>query len=250
MSQVSATVVGRDVPAFGTSAFRGGEGGRSSSVPPRCSPSILLGATTLAPERPDPFLLPQSRLLPRPVLTPPCPRLHPDSLSSLSRAAPPLAIAVRRIGSASPRAAAKGGRTAGAASPWHSRSRSRPVPRAGHALGSVRRSHPGPAMRSGAERRGSSAAAPPASPPPGRARSTGPDATPALPPPASNQPRVRDAGDARAQPRPLFPWSKWKKRMSMSSISAATTRKPVFDDKEDGECSSPGGTQHALRGWP
>uniref|UniRef100_H0V0K4 Serine/threonine-protein kinase 32A n=3 Tax=Cavia porcellus TaxID=10141 RepID=H0V0K4_CAVPO len=35
------------------------------------------------------------------------------------------------------------------------------------------------------------------------------------------------------QPRPLFPWSKWKKRMSMSSISAATTRKPVFDDKED-----------------
>ncbi|XP_012999099.2 serine/threonine-protein kinase 32C isoform X1 [Cavia porcellus] len=88
-------------------------------------------------------------------------------------------------------------------------------------------------MRSGAERRGSSAAAPPASPPPGRARSTGPDATPALPPPASNQPRVRDAGDARAQPRPLFPWSKWKKRMSMSSISAATTRKPVFDDKED-----------------
>ncbi|KAM6184178.1 serine/threonine-protein kinase 32C [Erethizon dorsatum] len=88
-------------------------------------------------------------------------------------------------------------------------------------------------MRSGAERRGSSAAASPASPPPGRARSAGPDATPALPPPAASQPRVRDTGDARAQPRPLFPWSKWKKRMSMSSISAATARKPVFDDKED-----------------
>ncbi|XP_021108912.1 serine/threonine-protein kinase 32C isoform X6 [Heterocephalus glaber] len=88
-------------------------------------------------------------------------------------------------------------------------------------------------MRSGAERRGSSAAAPPASPPAGRARSSGPDASPALPPPVAGQPRVRDAGDARAQPRPLFPWSKWKKRMSMSSISAATTRKPVFDDKED-----------------
>lgn len=90
-------------------------------------------------------------------------------------------------------------------------------------------------MRSGAERRGSSAAAPPGSPPPGRARPVGSDVSPALPPPASSQPRARDAGDARAQPRPLFQWSKWKKRMSMSSISAASARRPVFDDKEDGE---------------
>nr|XP_004669704.2 serine/threonine-protein kinase 32C [Jaculus jaculus] len=88
-------------------------------------------------------------------------------------------------------------------------------------------------MRSGAERRGSSAAAPPGSPPPGRARPAGSDAPPALPPPAASQPRARDAGDARAQPRPLFPWSKWKKRMSVSSISAAAARRPVFDDKED-----------------
>ncbi|MEJ1273694.1 serine/threonine kinase 32C [Cricetulus griseus] len=88
-------------------------------------------------------------------------------------------------------------------------------------------------MRSGAERRGSSAAAPPGSPPPGRARPAGSDAPTALPPPAASQPRARDAGDARAQPRPLFQWSKWKKRMSMSSISAASTRRPVFDDKED-----------------
>ncbi|XP_054974938.1 serine/threonine-protein kinase 32C isoform X3 [Sorex araneus] len=73
-------------------------------------------------------------------------------------------------------------------------------------------------MRSGAERRGSGAAAPPGSPPP-------------APPPAASQPR-RDSGDARAQPRPLFAWSKWKKRMS-SSMSAATARRPVFDDKED-----------------
>uniref|UniRef100_A0A8C3WYE5 Serine/threonine-protein kinase 32C n=1 Tax=Catagonus wagneri TaxID=51154 RepID=A0A8C3WYE5_9CETA len=87
-------------------------------------------------------------------------------------------------------------------------------------------------MRSGAERRGSSAAAPPGSPPPGRARPAGPDAAPAPPLPAAGQPRARDAGDARAQPRPLFPWSKWKKRMG-SSMSAATARRPVFDDKED-----------------
>lgn len=90
-------------------------------------------------------------------------------------------------------------------------------------------------MRSGAERRGSSAAAPPGSPPPGRARPAGSDVSPALPPPAASQPRARDAGDARAQPRPLFQWSKWKKRMSMSSISASSARRPVFDDKEDGE---------------
>lgn len=89
-------------------------------------------------------------------------------------------------------------------------------------------------MRSGAERRGSSAAAPPGSPPPSRARPCGPDAPPAPPPPAAGQPRARDTGDARAQPRPLFPWSKWKKRMG-SSMSAATARRPVFDDKEDGE---------------
>ncbi|XP_021493512.1 serine/threonine-protein kinase 32C [Meriones unguiculatus] len=88
-------------------------------------------------------------------------------------------------------------------------------------------------MRSGAERRGSSAAAPPGSPPPSRARPAGSDAPPALPPPAASQPRARDSGDARAQPRPLFQWSKWKKRMSMSSISAASARRPVFDDKED-----------------
>ncbi|XP_049620543.1 serine/threonine-protein kinase 32C [Suncus etruscus] len=70
-------------------------------------------------------------------------------------------------------------------------------------------------MRSGgAERRASVAGAPPGSPPPG-----------------PGQPR-RDSGDARAQPRPLFAWSKWKKRMS-SSMSAATARRPVFDDKED-----------------
>ncbi|XP_059982905.1 serine/threonine-protein kinase 32C isoform X1 [Lagenorhynchus albirostris] len=87
-------------------------------------------------------------------------------------------------------------------------------------------------MRSGAERRGSSAAAPPGSPPTGRARPAGPDAPPAPPPPAAGQPRARDTGDARAQPRPLFPWSKWKKRMG-SSMSAATARRPVFDDKED-----------------
>ncbi|XP_045735060.1 serine/threonine-protein kinase 32C isoform X1 [Mirounga angustirostris] len=87
-------------------------------------------------------------------------------------------------------------------------------------------------MRSGAERRGSGAAAPPGSPPPGRARPPGPDAPPAPPPPAAGQPRARDAGDARAQPRPLFPWSKWKKRMG-SSMSAAAARRPVFDDKED-----------------
>ncbi|CAD7686626.1 serine/threonine-protein kinase 32C [Vulpes vulpes] len=87
-------------------------------------------------------------------------------------------------------------------------------------------------MRSGAERRGSSALAPPGSPPPGRARPSGPDAPPAPPPPATGQPRARDAGDVRAQPRPLFPWSKWKKRMG-SSMSAATARRPVFDDKED-----------------
>ncbi|XP_058400296.1 serine/threonine-protein kinase 32C isoform X1 [Diceros bicornis minor] len=87
-------------------------------------------------------------------------------------------------------------------------------------------------MRSGAERRGSSAAAPPGSPPPGRARPTGPDATPAPLPPAAGQPRARDSGDARVQPRPLFAWSKWRKRMG-SSMSAATARRPVFDDKED-----------------
>ncbi|CAK6436025.1 unnamed protein product [Pipistrellus nathusii] len=75
-------------------------------------------------------------------------------------------------------------------------------------------------MRSGAERRGSSASAPPGSPPP------------AGQPPAAGQPRARDAGDARAQPRPLFAWSKWKKRMS-SSMSGAPARRPVFDDKED-----------------
>ncbi|XP_075390462.1 serine/threonine-protein kinase 32C [Tenrec ecaudatus] len=68
-------------------------------------------------------------------------------------------------------------------------------------------------MRSGAERRGSSPATVPGSPPAGA-------------------PRARDPGDARAQPRPLFPWSKWKKRMSMSSASAAA-RRPVFDEKED-----------------
>ncbi|XP_072828242.1 serine/threonine-protein kinase 32C isoform X2 [Vicugna pacos] len=87
-------------------------------------------------------------------------------------------------------------------------------------------------MRSGAERRGSSAAAPPGSPPPGRARPAGPDAPLAPPPPAAGQPRARDSGDVRAQPRPLFQWSKWKKRMG-SSMSAATARRPVFDDKED-----------------
>ncbi|KAL0616892.1 Serine/threonine-protein kinase 32C [Plecturocebus cupreus] len=107
--------------------------------------------------------------------------------------------------------------------------------RAGHARCSGRGAHPGPAMRSGAERRGSCAAAPPGSPPPGRARPSGSDAPPALQPPAVGQSRARDSGDARAQPRPLFAWSKWKKRMG-SSMSAATARRPVFDDKEDGEC--------------
>ncbi|XP_058527243.1 serine/threonine-protein kinase 32C isoform X3 [Ochotona princeps] len=87
-------------------------------------------------------------------------------------------------------------------------------------------------MRSGAERRGSSAAAPPGSPPPGRARPLGADAPLAQPPPAAGPPRARDAGDGRSQPRPLFSWSKWKKRMG-SSMSAATARRPVFDDKED-----------------
>uniref|UniRef100_A0A2K6M3L2 non-specific serine/threonine protein kinase n=1 Tax=Rhinopithecus bieti TaxID=61621 RepID=A0A2K6M3L2_RHIBE len=58
---------------------------------------------------------------------------------------------------------------------------------------------------------------------PGRAR----PAARSTPPP-----RARDSGDVRAQPRPLFPWSKWKKRMG-SSMSAATARRPVFDDKED-----------------
>ncbi|XDA88384.1 hypothetical protein R6Z07F_018050 [Ovis aries] len=87
-------------------------------------------------------------------------------------------------------------------------------------------------MRSGAERRGSSAAAPPGSPPLGRGRLAGPDAPPAPPPPAAGQPRARDSSDARAQPRPLFQWSKWKKRMG-SSMSAAAARRPVFDDKED-----------------
>ncbi|XP_023041556.1 serine/threonine-protein kinase 32C isoform X1 [Piliocolobus tephrosceles] len=87
-------------------------------------------------------------------------------------------------------------------------------------------------MRSGAERRGSSAAAPLGSPPPGRARPAGSEAPSALQPPAAGQPRARDSGDVRAQPRPLFPWSKWKKRMG-SSMSAATARRPVFDDKED-----------------
>uniref|UniRef100_A0A2K5DV40 Serine/threonine-protein kinase 32C n=1 Tax=Aotus nancymaae TaxID=37293 RepID=A0A2K5DV40_AOTNA len=52
------------------------------------------------------------------------------------------------------------------------------------------------------------------------------------PPRPRGQSRARDSGDARAQPRPLFPWSKWKKRMG-SSMSAATARRPVFDDKED-----------------
>uniref|UniRef100_A0A4W2CJA9 Protein kinase domain-containing protein n=1 Tax=Bos indicus x Bos taurus TaxID=30522 RepID=A0A4W2CJA9_BOBOX len=88
-------------------------------------------------------------------------------------------------------------------------------------------------MRSGAERRGSSAAAPPVSPPLGRGRLAGPDAPPAPPPPTSGQPRARDSSDARAQPRPLFQWTKWKKRMG-SSMSAAAARRPVFDDKEDG----------------
>uniref|UniRef100_A0AAA9SCJ3 Serine/threonine kinase 32C n=1 Tax=Bos taurus TaxID=9913 RepID=A0AAA9SCJ3_BOVIN len=87
-------------------------------------------------------------------------------------------------------------------------------------------------MRSGAERRGSSAAAPPVSPPLGRGRLAGPDAPPAPPPPTSGQPRARDSSDARAQPRPLFQWTKWKKRMG-SSMSAAAARRPVFDDKED-----------------
>uniref|UniRef100_A0A452DK92 Serine/threonine-protein kinase 32C n=1 Tax=Capra hircus TaxID=9925 RepID=A0A452DK92_CAPHI len=87
-------------------------------------------------------------------------------------------------------------------------------------------------MRSGAERRGSSAAASPGSPPLGRGRLAGPDAPPAPPPPAAGQPRARDSSDARAQPRPLFQWSKWKKRMG-SSMSAAAARRPVFDDKED-----------------
>uniref|UniRef100_A0A8C9ARX0 Serine/threonine kinase 32C n=1 Tax=Prolemur simus TaxID=1328070 RepID=A0A8C9ARX0_PROSS len=57
-------------------------------------------------------------------------------------------------------------------------------------------------------------------------------ASPTAPAPAPGPPRARDAGDARAQPRPLFQWSKWKKRMG-SSMSAATARRPVFDDKED-----------------
>lgn len=96
-------------------------------------------------------------------------------------------------------------------------------------------------MRSGAERRGSSASAPPGSPPSGRARPAGPDAPLALQPPAAGQPRARDSGDARAQPRPLFAWSKWKKRMG-SSVSAATARRPVFDDKEDGESGPTEGT--------
>ncbi|KAM9197848.1 serine/threonine-protein kinase 32C [Dugong dugon] len=85
-------------------------------------------------------------------------------------------------------------------------------------------------MRSGAERRGSSAAAPSGSPPPGRARPAGPDAPPG--PPPAGQSRARDSGDARAPPRPLFPWSKWKKRVG-SSMSAASARRPVFDEKED-----------------
>lgn len=114
-------------------------------------------------------------------------------------------------------------------------------------------------MRSGAERRGSCASAPPGSPPPGRARPAGPDAPLAPQPPAAGQPRARDGGDARAQPRPLFAWSKWKKRMS-SSMSGAPARRPVFDDKEDGEfcrtAEAPGssgdrvGTPHSLAGGP
>ncbi|XP_023393811.1 serine/threonine-protein kinase 32C [Pteropus vampyrus] len=54
----------------------------------------------------------------------------------------------------------------------------------------------------------------------------------ALQPSGAGQTRVRDSGDGRAQPRPLFAWSKWKKRMG-SSMSAATARRPVFDDRED-----------------
>nr|XP_021527396.1 serine/threonine-protein kinase 32C isoform X1 [Aotus nancymaae] len=95
----------------------------------------------------------------------------------------------------------------------------------------VRRcAHPGPGNESGAD---AGAAAPRASrlARPRAARPSGSDA----PPPCSRprgQSRARDSGDARAQPRPLFPWSKWKKRMG-SSMSAATARRPVFDDKED-----------------
>lgn len=109
-----------------------------------------------------------------------------------------------------------------------------PARRAGHAPGSGCGAHPGLAMRSGAERRGSSASAPPGSPPPGRARPAGPDTPLALQPSGAGQTRARDSGDGRAQPRPLFAWSKWKKRMG-SSMSAATARRPVFDDREDGE---------------
>uniref|UniRef100_A0A8C5YEE3 Serine/threonine-protein kinase 32C n=2 Tax=Microcebus murinus TaxID=30608 RepID=A0A8C5YEE3_MICMU len=67
-------------------------------------------------------------------------------------------------------------------------------------------------MRSGAERRGHAARLGR----PGRA------------------PRGRRPGSDTAMPRtgPLFQWSKWKKRMG-SSMSAATARRPVFDDKED-----------------
>lgn len=120
---------------------------------------------------------------------------------------------------------------------------------AGHAPDSGRGAHSGPAMRSGAERRGSSAAASPGSPPLGRGRLAGPDAPPAPPPPAAGQPRARDSSDARAQPRPLFQWSKWKKRMG-SSMSAAAARRPVFDDKEDGEKGRAAGTWGAHWGLP
>lgn len=161
--------------------------------------------------------------------------LHPNSFPPAPPRARPRALSGGGAGSAS-RTRERGGRGARRAL----RAAPTPAPRpAGHAPGSRRGAHRGRAMRSGAERRGSGASAPPGSPPPGRAR---PDAPLAPQPPAAGQPRARDAGDARAQPRPLFAWSKWKKRMG-SSMSAATARRPVFDDKEDGERGSMAGTR-------
>lgn len=184
----------------------------------------------------------------RPVSAPGA-RLHPNSFPPAPPRARPRALSVGGAHTAS-RTRERGGwgaQRALPAAPTPAPGPALPARREGHAPGSGRSAHSGPAMRSGAERRGSSTSAPPGSPPSGRARPAGPDAPLALQPPAAGQPRARDSGDARAQPRPLFAWSKWKKRMG-SSVSAATARRPVFDDKEDGEFGPTEGTLGRSRG--
>lgn len=53
-------------------------------------------------------------------------------------------------------------------------------------------------------------------------------------------------GDANSPPPPMFHWSKWKKRMG-ASTSSSSSKRPVFDEKEDGECAVPGREQRTSQ---